>query len=64
MSKPPVRGVFEDPRYIQRESQERHAPSGGEGTTKEGMPLTNRVYRQPWVEHDGVADPDGNSKEG
>jgi hypothetical protein len=60
-SKHQPRGVHEDAKYS---IPDRHCDTDGPGTTKEGQVLTNQVYRQPWKDHDGVADPNGDSHEG
>lgn len=67
------RGRLEDANYAPANEAGRGVRGGpenwkdvhaGPGTTKEGAVLTNEVYRQPWVEHDAVADPDGDMKTG
>lgn len=59
------RGRIEDPKYASgQEGAANRQSKAGTGTNAHGDVMTNQVYRQPWVEHDAVADPDGDMKTG
>lgn len=57
---PPERMPHEDPKF---EIPDRHT-HGGKGTVPSGPVVVNQVYRQPWVENDGVTDPHGKRNDG